>query len=80
MIALVLAGFSLTILTRRTAAPYLAAGDLATVRLTRRGLYLDWHAVLRATDFKASAARTVARALAETVGTAERAKHRARQA
>ncbi|MBM5812656.1 MAG: LysR family transcriptional regulator [Gammaproteobacteria bacterium] len=69
VIALVRAGFGLTILTRRTAAPYLAAGDLAAVRLTRRGLYLDWHAVLRATDFRVSPARTVARTLAETTGT-----------
>lgn len=61
---------------RHTAAPHLAAGDLATIPLTRRGPYLEWHTGARAADVKASAARTVARTLAETVATAERVKRR----
>lgn len=65
VIALVRACFGVTILTRRTVAPYLAAGDLSVVRLTRKGLYLTWHAVLRAGAGKASAARVVADLLAE---------------
>lgn len=65
VIALVRASFGVTILTRRTVAPYLAAGDLSVVRLTRKGLYLTWYAVLRAGSAKASAARTVADLLVE---------------
>jgi len=65
VIALVRASFGVTILTRRTVAPYLAAGDLSLVRLTRKGLYLTWYAVLRAASVKASAARTVADLLVE---------------
>ena len=65
VIALVRASFGVTILTRRTVAPYLAMGDLSVVRLTRKGLYLTWHAVLRADAAKSSAARIVADLLAE---------------
>lgn len=68
VIALVRAGFGLTILTRRTAAPYLAGADLAAVRLTPKGLYLAWYAVLRAESFRQSAARTVAGLLVEIAG------------
>jgi LysR family transcriptional regulator, regulator for metE and metH len=60
VIALVRASFGITILTRRTIAPYLAAGDLSVVRLTRSGVYVTWYAVLRTGNAKASAARTVA--------------------
>lgn len=60
VMALVRASFGITILTRRTAAAYLAAGDLTAVRLTRSGLYLTWHAILRAASARSSAARTVA--------------------
>lgn len=65
VIALVRASFGITILTRRTAAPYVAAGDLSVVRLTRAGLYLTWYAVLRSANAKTSAARTVADVLVE---------------
>jgi len=65
VIALVRASFGITILTRRTVAPYLAGGDLSVVRLTHKGLYLTWHAVLRADAAKSSAPRIVADLLGE---------------
>jgi len=59
VIALVRAGFGLTILSRRTAEPYLDPAGLTAVPLTSKGLFLEWHAVLRKDSFRSSPARTV---------------------
>ncbi|HEX7115934.1 MAG TPA: LysR family transcriptional regulator [Steroidobacter sp.] len=68
VIALVKAGLGITVLTRRTAMPHLAAGDLKAVKLTRKGLYLTWYAVMRAGTAKSSPTRIVADVLAEAAG------------
>jgi LysR family transcriptional regulator for metE and metH len=60
VIALVRAGFGLTILTRRTAEPYLRPAGLVVIPLTAKGLFLEWHATLRREAFHGSPARTVA--------------------
>jgi LysR family transcriptional regulator for metE and metH len=60
VIALVRAGFGLTILSRRTAQAYLDRGGLTAVPLTPKGLYLEWHAALRKDSYRSSPARTVA--------------------
>jgi LysR family transcriptional regulator for metE and metH len=69
VLALVTAGVGVTILSRLTAQPYLAGGALAPVPLGRRGLRIQWHAVLRRGEGANSPVARVARALA-SVGSA----------
>lgn len=67
VVGLVRAGLGVTICTRTSAAPYVAAGGLAIVRLAPQGQFLTWHATLHRTRARHAAARQVADALAEVV-------------
>ncbi|MCZ8130568.1 MAG: LysR family transcriptional regulator [Steroidobacteraceae bacterium] len=64
VLALVGAGFGVTILTRLTVEPYRGLAAFEQVPLGRRGLRIQWHAVLRRSDAPLSRVGRVARALA----------------
>lgn len=66
VLALVGAGFGVTILTRLTVEPYLPRAPLALVPLGRRGLRIQWHGVVRRPEGPGSAAARVAQALQRT--------------
>lgn len=67
VIALVRAGLGLTVTTRTSAAPFLAAGGLRVLPLTANGEFLTWFAHYRATRVRDAAPRVVAEALAQVV-------------
>jgi len=64
VVALVRAGLGITVVTRTTAAPFVAAGGLSVVPLTATGQFLTWHAVIRSNQDRGSAPRVVAETLA----------------
>jgi LysR family transcriptional regulator for metE and metH len=70
VVALVRAGLGVTVVTRTTAAPFVAAGGLKVVPLTATGQFLTWHAVIRSSKERGSAPRVVAETLARLVGPA----------
>jgi LysR family transcriptional regulator for metE and metH len=63
VLALVGAGFGVTILTRLTVRPYLPLAPYALVPLGRRGVRIQWHAALRREHGRGSAPLRVAEAL-----------------
>ncbi len=67
VVGLVRSGIGVTICTRTSAAPYVAGGGLALVRLTAQGQFLTWHATLHRTRARHAAPRHVADALAHVV-------------
>ena len=67
VVGLVRAGLGVTICTRTSAAPYVAGGDLALVRLAPQGQFLTWYAILHRTRSRLVPARQVAEALSEVV-------------
>jgi LysR family transcriptional regulator for metE and metH len=67
VVALVRAGLGITVTTRTSAAPFVSGGGLCVVPLTAAGLFLTWHAVIRASSEKSSAPRVVADALSQVV-------------
>ncbi|UYG02977.1 LysR family transcriptional regulator [Halomonas sp. LR3S48] len=68
VLALVRGGLGVSILPAWTLAPHLAQGELASVALTERGLYLNWYLVMRQGEAVASAARRLARTLDDLHG------------
>lgn len=50
IVELVIGGFGISILSRWAVSPYLAAGTLAASRISRRGLFVDWHAATRKSE------------------------------
>jgi len=64
IIALVKAGFGVTISTRACAQQHLRGEELTAIPLTQHGLFVTWHALMRRGDFRHSPARTVADQLA----------------
>ncbi len=67
VVGLVRAGLGVTICTRTSAAPYVAGGGLALVRLAPQGQFLTWYAILHRTRSRAVPARQVAEALSDVV-------------
>lgn len=65
IVEMVRRGLGVSILSRWAVEPRLARGGLAIARLTRSGLPADWHAVVRASELKGSAAAHVAERLAD---------------
>lgn len=63
IIELVIGGFGVSILSRWAVSHYLKSGALASARVTPRGLYVEWHAAVRKSESKDSAAARMARAL-----------------
>lgn len=63
VLALVRGGLGVSILPAWTLAPHLAQGELASVALTDRGLYLNWFVVMRQGEDEASAAGRLASTL-----------------
>ncbi len=68
VLELVASGFGISILAKWAIRPTVEAGRVATVRVGRDGLRLNWSALLRATDLEDSAARSVADTLAAWCG------------
>ncbi|MBA2779028.1 LysR family transcriptional regulator [Halomonas kenyensis] len=68
VLALVRCGQGVSILPAWTLTPYLAAGELASVALTERGLYLYWYLVIRQGEPEDSATRQLLRTLHATLG------------
>ncbi len=50
IVELVAAGFGISILSRWAVSQYLRSGVLASAKVTRKGLYVDWHAVTRKSE------------------------------
>jgi LysR family transcriptional regulator for metE and metH len=50
IVELVAAGFGVSILSRWAVSLYLQTGVLASAKVTRAGLYVDWHAVTRKSE------------------------------
>ena len=67
---LVAAGFGVSILSRWAVAPYVADGRLVARRVGPDGLFIDWHASVRAGDPPDSPANRLAHALADSLGLA----------
>jgi LysR family transcriptional regulator for metE and metH len=63
IVELVAAGFGVSILSRWAVGQYLLSGALASARVTRKGLYVDWHAVTRKSEADGDPAWRMARAL-----------------
>jgi LysR family transcriptional regulator for metE and metH len=67
VLALVRHGQGVSILPAWTLASHLAQGDLASVALTDRGLYLNWYLVMRQGEAEASAAGQLALTLRDVL-------------
>ncbi|MFQ3789042.1 LysR family transcriptional regulator [Halomonas sp. A29] len=63
VLSLVRHGLGVSVLPAWTLASYLAAGDLASIALTERGLYLNWYLVMRQGEAGGSAAGALAHTL-----------------
>lgn len=63
IVELVAAGFGISILSRWAVSQYLRSGVLASAKVTRKGLYVDWHAVTRRTEADTDPAWRMAQAL-----------------
>ncbi|MBW6390031.1 LysR family transcriptional regulator [Billgrantia antri] len=68
VLSLVRGGLGVSILPAWTLLPYLAQGDLSSVALTDRGLYLNWYLVMRQGEAEGSATRRLAHALRDRLG------------
>jgi LysR family transcriptional regulator for metE and metH len=64
---LVAAEFGVSILSRWAVAPYVADGKLVACQVGPEGLFIDWHATVRASDPLDSPANHLAQALAESL-------------
>jgi DNA-binding transcriptional LysR family regulator len=63
IVELVIGGFGISILSRWAVSHYLRSGMLASARITRKGLYVDWHAATRKGEADDSPAWRMATAL-----------------
>jgi LysR family transcriptional regulator for metE and metH len=63
IVELVAAGFGVSILSRWAVGQYLRSGALSCAKVTRKGLFVDWHAVTRKSDDAEDPAWRMARAL-----------------
>lgn len=63
IVELVAAGFGISILSRWAVSQYLHSGVLASARVGRKGLHVDWHAIARKSDDDQDPAWRMARAL-----------------
>ena len=63
IVELVMGGFGVSILSRWAVLPYLRSGALIGVRVSRSGLFVNWHAVTRKADGTDSPAWRMATAL-----------------
>jgi len=63
IIELVIGGFGISILSKWAVSPYLRSGALASARISRNGLFVDWHAVARKSEPADSPAWRMAQAL-----------------
>jgi LysR family transcriptional regulator for metE and metH len=65
VVSLVRAGLGVTICTRTSAAPFMAGGGLALLRIGARGHFITWHAAIRSGGPPGAPGRVVAEALAD---------------
>jgi LysR family transcriptional regulator for metE and metH len=63
IVELVIGGFGISILSKWAVSPYLRSGALVAAKITRKGLFVDWHAVIRKSEPADSPARRMAEAL-----------------
>lgn len=63
IVELVIGGFGISILSRWAVSPSLDSGALASARIGRKGLFVDWHVVTRKAEGAASPAARMAAAL-----------------
>jgi LysR family transcriptional regulator for metE and metH len=68
VVGLVRAGLGVTLCARTSAAPFLAAGGIAILRLAPHGQFLTWHAVVHRTRLRNAPERVVAEELAGLSG------------
>lgn len=63
IVELVIGGFGISILSRWAVSHYLRTGALASARVTRKGLYVDWYAATRKAELEGGPAWRLATAL-----------------
>ncbi|MCE8037451.1 MULTISPECIES: LysR family transcriptional regulator [unclassified Halomonas] len=63
VLSLVRHGLGVSVLPAWTLEPHLTTGDLASLRLTEQGLYLNWYLVMRQGEAEGSAAEALAHTL-----------------
>jgi LysR family transcriptional regulator, regulator for metE and metH len=63
IVELVIGGFGISILSKWAVSPYLRSGALVAAKITRNGLFVDWHAVVRKSEPADSPASRMAQAL-----------------
>ncbi len=63
IVELVIGGFGISILSRWAVSPYLRSGALAAARVSRGGLFVDWHVMTRKAEAEDSPAWRMATAL-----------------
>jgi len=63
IVELVIGGFGISILSKWAVSPYLSSGALVAAKITRNGLFVDWHAVVRKSEPADSPAWRMAQAL-----------------
>jgi LysR family transcriptional regulator, regulator for metE and metH len=63
IIELVIGGFGISILSKWAVSPYLRSGALVAAKISRNGLFVDWHAVVRKSEPVDSPAWRMAQAL-----------------
>jgi LysR family transcriptional regulator for metE and metH len=63
IVELVAGGFGISILSRWAVSHYLRSGAVAAAKITRNGLFVDWHAVTRKAEIAGSPAWRMAAAL-----------------
>jgi LysR family transcriptional regulator for metE and metH len=68
VVGLVRAGLGVTICTRTSAAPFVASGGVAILRLAPQGQFLSWYAVSRLTRARHAPERVVAETLCAVLG------------
>jgi LysR family transcriptional regulator for metE and metH len=63
IVELVIGGFGISILSKWAVSPYLRSGTLVAAKISRNGLFVDWHAVVRKSEPVDSPAWRMAQAL-----------------
>ena len=63
IVELVMGGFGISILSKWAVSPYLRSGALVAAKITRKGLFVDWHAMIRKSEPADSPAGRMAEAL-----------------
>ncbi len=63
VMAFVAAGHGITVLPQWTAKPYIEAGKVSSARITKAGIFVDWHAIVRKSEAAAAPVLAFVKAL-----------------